>query len=162
METQLVSLRPARLTDAFALCRNCFPKQTLTEVRGYLRWCLAQQARGRVVRLVAEVGDQVVANGQLTLLRDQGEIGSLVVAEPYRSRGIGTALVLALVEHARKHNLHTIEISTSTDMPWIQAWYERLGFTFQRIHTFPGQEQVAILQLTFDGHKETPCTPTQA
>jgi ribosomal protein S18 acetylase RimI-like enzyme len=157
-----LSLRTPRWRDALDIQRNCFPEQTLDKVQGYLRWCIDQQAKGRMVRLVAEAEGQVVASGQLTLLRDRGEIGSLVVAEPYRQRGIGTALVLSLVEHARTHNLHSVEISASTAMPWIQAWYERLGFTFQRIHTFPGQEQVAILQLALDGHKETPCPPTQA
>ena len=152
----MISLRPARQTDAFDLGRNCFPEQTLDEVQGYLYWCLPHQARGRVVRLVAEMDGQVIANGQLTLLRDRGEIGSLVVAPPYRQRGIGTALVQALLRHARQHNLCTIEISASTNMPWIRAWYERLGFVYQGEHTFPGQEQVAILQLTLSNHtKET-------
>lgn len=156
------ALRPPRWSDALDIQRNCFPEQTLDEVQGYLRWCMNQQAKGRMVRLVAEAEGRVVANGQLTLMRDRGEIGSLVVGEPYRQRGIGTALVLSLVERAKKHNLHSVEISASTAMPWIQAWYERLGFTFRRTHTFPGQEQVAILQLALNGHKETPCPPTQA
>ena len=73
----MVSLRPARQTDAFDLHRNCFPEQTLDEVRDYLRWCLAQHARGRIVRLVAEADGQVIANGQLALLHDRGEIGKL-------------------------------------------------------------------------------------
>lgn len=157
------SPRPPRWSDALDIQRNCFPEQTLKEVQDYLRWCLDRQGKGRLVRLVAEADGQVVASGQLTLLRDRGEIGSLVVAEPYRSRGIGTALVQALVEKAREHQVRTLEISASTDAPWIQAWYERLGFTFRRTHTFPGQEQVAILQLTLNGHEqETPCPPTQA
>ena len=152
----MVSLRSARRTDAFDLHRNCFPEQKLDEVQGYLRWCLAHQASGRIVRLVAEMDGQVIANGQLALLRGRGEISSLVVAEPYRRRGIGTALVRALLKHARDRDLSTIEISASTDMPWIRAWYERLGFVYQGKHTFPGQEQVAILQLTLSNHaKET-------
>lgn len=156
-------VRPPRRRDALDIQHNCFPEQTLDEVQDYLSWCIDQQAKGRMLRLVAEADGQVVANGQLTLLHDRGEIGSLAVGKPYRQRGIGTALVLSLVEHARERSLHTVEISASTAMPWIQAWYERLGFTFQRTHTFPGQEQVAILQLTLDDHEqETPCPPIQA
>jgi ribosomal protein S18 acetylase RimI-like enzyme len=151
------------MTDALDLHHNCFPEQSLDEVQDYLRWCMNQQAKGRMMRLVAEVDGQAVANGQLTLLRDRGEIGSLVVAAPYRRRGIGTALVRALVEHAREHNLRTIEISASPHAPWIRAWYERLGFVYQGSHTFPRQEQVAILQMTIVSQdKETQCLPTKA
>jgi ribosomal protein S18 acetylase RimI-like enzyme len=122
-----------------------------------------RQEKAHIVRLVAEVDGQVVANGQLTILRDRGEIGSLVVAAPYRRRGIGAALVRALVEEARQRRVRTLEISASTDAPWIRAWYQRLGFTFKRTHAFPGQEQVAILQMTIVSHdKETQCPPTTA
>jgi len=148
----MLSLHPARLTDAFDLCRNCFPEQSLNEVKDYLRWCINQQAKGRMVRLVAETDSQVVANGQLTILHDRGEIGSLVVAAPCRRRGIGTALVQALIEKAREHNVHTLEISARADMPWIQAWYRRLGFVFQGNHTFPDQEQVVMLQMVLTSH----------
>jgi ribosomal protein S18 acetylase RimI-like enzyme len=160
----MVSFRRAQLTDAPALHQNCFPAQTLDEVRDYLRWCMAQQARRRVVRLVAEVDGQVIANGQLTLQRDRGEIGSLVVAAPHRQRGIGTALVRALVEQARRHHLKTVELSAPTGSPWIRAWYERLGFVYQGHHTFPGPEEVALLRMSLlDSSKETqPCPPTEA
>jgi ribosomal protein S18 acetylase RimI-like enzyme len=147
METQAALIRPVRLADASDLCRNCFPEDPPGNVESYLRWCLTHEDRGRIVRLVAEVDGRVVGNGQLSLSHDQAEIGSLVVAAPYRGRGIGTALVQALVEHAKKHNLRTVEISASTDAPWIQAWYRRLGFVYQRSHTFPDQEQVIFLEM---------------
>jgi ribosomal protein S18 acetylase RimI-like enzyme len=162
MGTQTISFRPARMTDTFALGRNCFPEQTLDEVHEYLQWCLDQQERGRMTRLVVEMNGQAIANGQLTLLRDRGEIGSLVVAAAYRQRGIGTALVLALVEHATKHDLRAIEISAPAEAPWIRAWYERLGFVYQGDHIYPGPERVAILHMTLNGDKKTPCPPTEA
>lgn len=159
----MLSLRSARMTDAFDLCHNCFPEQPFNEIQDYLRWCLEQQARGRLVRLVAEIDGQVIANGQLTLLHDRGEIGSLVVAAPYRQRGIGTTLVQALIEHAGQRNLHAIEVSASIETPWIRDWYERLGFEVQGHHTFPGPERVVILQMTLANHdKETQCPPTLA
>jgi ribosomal protein S18 acetylase RimI-like enzyme len=143
----MVSLRPARLTDAFSLYRNCFPEQSLKEVQDHLRWCVAQQAKGRVVRLVAEADGKVVANGQLAILHDRGEIGSLVVAAPYRRRGLGTALVQALVAEGRRRQVHTLEISARADAPWIEAWYRRLGFVHHKTHDYPGKEYVTILRM---------------
>jgi GNAT superfamily N-acetyltransferase len=115
-----------------------------------------QRAKGHVVRLVAEVEGQVVANGQLTFLRDKGEIGSLVVAAPYRRRDIGTALIHALIERARERDMRTLELSAPADVPWIQAWYQRLGFVPQGTHTYPGEERVVILNMELTHHdKET-------
>jgi ribosomal protein S18 acetylase RimI-like enzyme len=157
------TVRSVRSTDAADLQQNCFSEQALDQVQDYLRWCLTQQAKGRIVRLVAEMDTQVIANGQLTILRDRGEIGSLVVAVPYRQRGIATALIQALIDTASEYGVRILEITAHTDRPWIRAWYERLGFTFQRDHTFPGSERVAVLQmaLTHQG-KETQCLPIKA
>jgi ribosomal-protein-alanine N-acetyltransferase len=105
-----------------------------------------------MARLVAEVDDQVIANGQLAMLRDKGEIGSLIVAAPHRRRGIGTVLIQALVERAREHDVRTLELSAPADVPWIQAWYQRLGFVPQGIHTYPGPEQVVILHMELTRH----------
>jgi ribosomal protein S18 acetylase RimI-like enzyme len=140
------SLRLALPSDASDLHKSCFPEQTLEKTQEYLRWCLAEQTRGRLVCLVAEENGQAVAIGQLALLRNKGEIGSLVVSRDYRRKGIGTALVQALIEQARQRHLHTLEITANVNTPWIRAWYERLGFTYRREHDFPG-ERVALLTM---------------
>jgi ribosomal protein S18 acetylase RimI-like enzyme len=145
------SIRSASLADAADLHANCFPEQALNEVQDYLRWCLAQQAKGRMVRLVAEADGLVVANGQFAILRGQGEIGSLVVAPAYRRRGIGTALISALIEQARRGQMHTIEITAHLDKPWVQAWYQRLGFAYTSEHDF-GDERVAVLHMALARH----------
>jgi ribosomal protein S18 acetylase RimI-like enzyme len=87
-----------------------------------------------------------VASGQLALHADRAEIGSLVVAVAHRRKGIGTALVRALVERAREQGVREIEISARLAAPWIRAWYERIGFAYQREHDFP-DERVAILAM---------------
>ena len=143
-------VRRLRATDAPDLHHNCFSDQSLCEVQDYLDWCLAEQARGRLVPLVVEVEGKAVASGQLALrchaAAAGAEIGSLVVAPAHRRRGFGTALVLALLKQARQHSLQTLEISANVDPTWIHAWYERLGFTFHHEHDYPG-ERVAILTM---------------
>jgi ribosomal protein S18 acetylase RimI-like enzyme len=148
----------AHLTDASDLHRNCFLEQTLKQVRSYLQWCQAQQAKGRMVCLVAKVDGQVVANGQLTIQRNQGEIGSLVVAPAYRRRGIGTRLIRALMDEAHRRQLQTVEITAHLDAPWVQAWYQRLGFVYAGEHDF-GNERVAVLHMAIAGHqgRANPC-----
>jgi GNAT superfamily N-acetyltransferase len=141
-------LRPVRLSDVVDLHRNCFPKQPLERTQDYLRWCVAQVAAGRMVRLVAEVGGQVVGNGQLSIHRGKGEIGSLVVAPSYRRQGIGGALLGALLDEARGRGLLEVEIAADVAAPWLRAWYERRGFSFVEERTLPRDERVAVLRTT--------------
>ena len=140
------TLRPAAPSDAHSLHEACFPDQTLDQVREHLRWCLAEEEKGRLVCLVAAANGQAVAIGQLAVLRDAGEIGSLVVAPAQRRQGIGTALVYALIERARQRHLRAVEITADVQRPWIRAWYERLGFVCRREHDYPG-ERVAVLTM---------------
>ena len=145
METQDwgFSIRPARLPDAADLHGNCFPEQSAEDVRDYLCWCLTQAEKGRLARLVAEVDECVVGSGQLTIFRRVGEIGSLVVAPAYRRRGIGTALLGALIDVA-KHLVDEIEIGADVGAPWLRAWYERQGFTFAETRAQLYSKQVAV------------------
>ena len=139
-------LRQLDATDARDLHHSCFPDQSLHEVEDYLGWCLGEQARGRLVCLVAEIEGRAIASGQLALHCGNGEIGSLVVAATHRRQGIGTALVRALIAEARQRRVRTIEISANLKQPWIRAWYERLGFTYQHEHVYP-DERVALLTM---------------
>jgi N-acetylglutamate synthase-like GNAT family acetyltransferase len=143
-------LRPARLADASDLHRNCFSGQSLAEVQDYLRWCLAQADKGRMVRLVVQIEGNVVANGQLTIMGRQGEIGSLIVAPEYRRQGIGQALLQALIHQAREQGLCTLEIWARADVSWLRSWYERRGFTFLGERMLPREGRTAVLRMTLE------------
>jgi ribosomal protein S18 acetylase RimI-like enzyme len=116
-------------------------------MEAYLRWCVAQAEKGRMVRLVAEVEGQAVGNGQLSILRDKGEIGSLIVAAGYRRQGIGNALLDALIDAARERGLSEVEISADATVPWVRAWYERRGFSFVEERVLSGGERIAVLRM---------------
>jgi amino-acid N-acetyltransferase len=51
--------------------------------------------------LVAETGGEIVGVGQLRRYGNVEELGSLVVSEAWRARGVGGALVRALIERRR-------------------------------------------------------------
>lgn len=123
-----VLTRPARLEDAEALHRHCYPEACLEDVRDYLAWCLRQAEKGRILRLVAEVDGQAVGNAQLTVWGQVGEIGSLVVAEAQRRHGVARKLLAALIAEARRRGLIALELSASEEQPAILAFYQRMGF----------------------------------
>jgi ribosomal protein S18 acetylase RimI-like enzyme len=121
-------IRPARLDDAGALQCHCYPDQALEEVQDYLAWCLRQTEKGRILRLVAQVGGQAVGNAQLTVWGQEGEIGSLVVGQGYRRHGLATKLLSELIAEAVRRDLVALEIRVCECQPAILAFYERLGF----------------------------------
>ena len=121
-------IRPARLEDAEALQRGCYSGTALEDVRDYLAWCLRQGEKGRIVRLVAEVDGRAVANAQLTVWGERGEIGSLVVAQAFRRRGLARQLVTALIAQGRRRGLANLEISVRQSQPHILEFYRQMGF----------------------------------
>ena len=142
------SLRPVQPSDVSDLRKNCFPDLSLSVVLDYVRWCLLQMDKGRMLRLVVEADGQVVANGQLTIRRSWGEIGSLIVAPRYRRQGIGKALLGALVKEAHKRQVHTLEILADPAVPWLQAWYQEHGFSYCGAKILPRDERVAVLRMS--------------
>ena len=148
MREQATCVRPVRLSDAADLHRHCYPQQAQEAVTDYVRWCLSQRRNGHIIRLVAEVDGKAVANGQLAIYRDKSELGSLIVAGTHRRRGIGGALLRALIDAARERGVQDLEIAAHPDADWVQAWYRRLGFVQRREHTFPGDERVLVMRMS--------------
>lgn len=125
------TIRPARLSDAEALHCHCYPDATLETVRDYLAWCLRQADKGRIVRLVADVDGQAVGNVQLTAWGSVGEIGSLVVGEPFRRRGLARLLLMAAIGEARQCGLWAVDITVRSDEVELAAFYRSLGFQLE-------------------------------
>ena len=83
--------------------------------------------------VVAELDGQVVGLAHLqvtpTIERDRpaGKIGALVVDEAHRGRGIGRALVQALVDEARLRGCELVYLTTSERRDDAHAFYESVG-----------------------------------
>lgn len=80
--------------------------------------------------LIARLGEEIV--GCVALLREEGhplEIGKMVVAPELRGRGLGRAIMVAAIEHARALGDTTVFLASSTRLAPAIALYESLGFT---------------------------------
>lgn len=128
----MVALRPARLDDGPQLCQACYPHYTPAEMERALNDSLTQAKAGRGLRLVAEHEGAIVGCGQLRRWQEGAEIADLVVAGPYRGRGIGRQLIEALLQEARSLGVPTVEIGAEAGNRRALALYRRLGFVYQR------------------------------
>jgi GNAT superfamily N-acetyltransferase len=68
--------------------------------------------------------------GWVFISGDEGEmsIGQISVHPDWAQHGYGSALLDAVIRRARAVGEHTIILSTQSDVPWNQPWYEKFGF----------------------------------
>lgn len=55
-------------------------------------------------------------------------VGQVSVLRRYGQRGVGTALLRAVVDAAREAGEPSVVLNTEAHLPWSRPWYERLGF----------------------------------
>ena len=148
-----IELRSATTADAQRLQQSVWPERSVTAVLELLQRVEDNARRGRGQGLIASSiapNARPVAFGQLTLWPRTSEISDLAVAAEVRGQGIGTAMIIALIEVARSLNLPEVEIGAAQSNPRALALYRRLGFQDNRtidIDLGSGLEPVLYLSL---------------
>jgi len=127
-----------RLCDGVARWRD--PEAVLTAVRGWVQSSLATREDPGHAVLVAELEGSVV--GFVTLSpthhwsgEPEASIGELVVSPEAEGRGIGRALVEAVMARARESGCTRISVSTGAANDRARALYRRLGFEDEDVAT---------------------------
>lgn len=131
-ESGPLRLRPARRADGAILRDCCFAHIPADEFAHLLADSLKRAATGRGLYLVAELDGQIAGSAQILDWPHGAEIADLAVAPAFRRRGIGRALVEALLEHARARDLSEVEIGVEADNQGALALYRQLGFELRR------------------------------
>lgn len=88
--------------------------------------------------LVAEIDGKVIGEGSLRLYSPRrkhvGSIG-MAVDESFQGRGVGTALMAALMDLADNwHNLRRVELTVYSDNAHAIYLYQKFGFTIEGTH----------------------------
>lgn len=127
------TLRPVKERDASDLLVSCWMERDLRSIREFIQRSLEIMYQERGYVLVAEAEGRVIGFGLLTLWPKVAEISDLIVAEAYRNRGIGTAIVTRLTEEARRLGAYKLEIGAANSNRRAYALYQRLGFAPERV-----------------------------
>jgi ribosomal protein S18 acetylase RimI-like enzyme len=77
---------------------------------------------------VAEADGAVVGFALASPLDGGMHLNELDVLPSHGRRGIGSALVAAVVDCTKRRGLPYLTLSTLRSVPWNAPWYERLGF----------------------------------
>ena len=78
--------------------------------------------------LVAEEDGAVWGCAWYQLVLDEGYVGNVAVAEPYRRLGVGTALVRAMLDRARERRAAFLTLEVRESNRAARRLYERCGF----------------------------------
>lgn len=123
-------IRPARLSDVpqiselvayYARQRDLLPRPVADIYQSIREW------------MVAEIDGQVVACASLLIMwGDLAEVRSLAVKPGFQGRGIGQAVVRALIEDARRMGIPTVFCLTRA-----VKFFSGLGFTVTERDRFP-------------------------
>jgi GNAT superfamily N-acetyltransferase len=146
-----IPMRPVRATDTDRLRANCWPNRTFLTIYNLVTRTIRNAADGRGLGLVVVGEDDVpLAYGQYTVWPTCTEISDLVVTEPLRGHGVGTALIQTLVKRAWASGTSAFEIGVAMDNSRAAALYRRLGF--EDSHTVlmdldRGKEKILFLRL---------------
>lgn len=144
-------MRPVRATDSDRLRATCWPNRTFLTIYNLVTRAIRNASEGRGQGLVVVgLDDNPLAYGQYTLWPTCAEISDLVVAEPLRGQGVGTAMIQTLIKRARTQGATAFEIGVALDNPRAAALYRRLGF--EDSHTLMmdlerGKEKILFLRL---------------
>ena len=85
----------------------------------------------RIIPLVAVVNDEIVGDTTLHLgegpYRHRAEV-RIYLSKPYRQRGLGTAMLKALIDIAKKLDLHLLTVEVIADRMSLIRAFRGLGF----------------------------------
>lgn len=145
-------IRPVTHADSKSLHDCCWSHHSMTHTQEHLKYIIKAQSNQRGLGIVVEAPDNpdIIAYGQMMLLTKCYEISDLIVADEYRSQGIGTALIQYLIAAFHFSTMRRIEIGVATSNPRALALYQQLGFeeAYQlELNLGQGRESVIYLSL---------------
>jgi GNAT superfamily N-acetyltransferase len=70
----------------------------------------------------------IVGSIVVDILDGNAHVEELSVVPTAERRGLGSALLDAVLAYARRHGHPAVTLTTFADVPWNRPWYERRGF----------------------------------
>jgi RimJ/RimL family protein N-acetyltransferase len=107
-------------------------KVTREEEAEWLAQTLVGLEGGEVINTIAEIGGEVIANGEVRRgkykdTRHHGHVGLTMISE-YRGQGIGRRIIETLVRESRRAGLKTLDVEFLAENETARRAYAKAGF----------------------------------
>ncbi|MCK5211292.1 GNAT family N-acetyltransferase [Candidatus Parcubacteria bacterium] len=93
-----------------------------------------ETSKQKGIKFIMKHGDQNIASAYLYILyndfhkRPFGIVEYVIVDEAYRSQGLGTKIVKAMIAEAKKQNCYKLLLWSRYSKPKVHLLYKKLGF----------------------------------
>lgn len=100
--------------------------------------------------IIVLVDEKTVATARLSRQQDDHAVmARIAVSKAFRGRGIADKMIRALLVHAKKSGLRTIEIHAHH---YLQHYYEKFGFNYIRDVEIVGDHQLVEMALVLEAY----------
>ncbi|MFI5959500.1 GNAT family N-acetyltransferase [Cryptosporangium sp. NPDC051539] len=110
-------------------------RESIDDLAPYRAAFAAIDADPAQLLLVAEAGGRVIGTFQLTFIPGlarrgalRAQIEAVRVADEFRSRGLGAAMMRWAVDESRRRGCALVQLTSDKSRPDAHRFYERLGF----------------------------------
>ncbi|MGB9593930.1 MAG: ribosomal protein S18-alanine N-acetyltransferase, partial [Anaerolineae bacterium] len=102
------------------------------------------------LRSAGEPRTPIIGYGGFWMMVDEAHISTLAVAPPYRRRGVGELLLLAMIEEAQRRGAAAVTLEVRVSNLPAQRLYEKYGFTVQgrRVRYYSDNGEDAYIMTT--------------
>ncbi len=106
--------------------------------------------------LAAAEGEALLGYAWYQLVLDEGYVGNVAVAEPFRRRGVGEALVRAMLADAKGRGAAFLTLEVRESNRPARRLYERCGFRTVAVRKdyYERPREDAVLMTAFFGEEE--------
>ncbi len=139
-----------------------FIRHNINDPETVSNWALNPEYE-KVFPLVAVIGDRIVGNATLHFgvgpARHRAEV-RIFLSKDFRRRGLGTKLIQAIIEVAKRRNLYLVEVQSVSDLVNDIKAFQKVGFeircTFDDYFILPDGElrDVVVLMLKLRSNEE--------
>ena len=142
-------IRPAQLADLHALLSIEQGAPTAAHWSEAVYRAIFERHDQRRILLVAEENSDLLAGFAVAAnIGTEWELENIVVADPYRKRGIGAQLLQAIIAEARTAGAVEIHAEVRESNPALTGFYKRCGFKEigrrVKYYTLPDEDAVLI------------------
>ena len=107
--------------------------------------------------IVGSVNDRLVGYAVSWFLREEVHIGNLAIAQTHRKKGIGSALLMVILEKAEQEHVSRVTLEVRASNEAAQRLYRGYGFSevaFRRAYYVHPREDAVVMMKVLGGSKD--------